>query len=94
MTVDVFDLINACFYLALIVLIIVLIVLGIKTIQTLGKVERVVDDISKKSSKLDGVFNIIDGATDMVAGFSDTIVNGITNGVEFIVNRKKGKKNE
>ena len=94
MTVDVFDLINACFYLALIVLVIVLIVLGIRTIQTLGKVEKMVDDISRKSSKLDGVFNIIDGATDMVAGFSDSIVNAVTNGVDFIVNRKKGKKKD
>ena len=94
MTINIMDFISIIFYIALIVLVIVLIVLGIKAIETLNKVDKVVDDISVKSSKLDGVFNFIDTTTDVVAGFSDSIVNGISSGVERLFNRKRGNKNE
>ena len=92
--INIMDLISIIFYIALIILVVVLIFLSIKAIQTLEKVDKVVDDISVKSSKLNGVFNIIDTTTDVVAGFSDSIVNGISSGVEKIFSRKKDKKDE
>ena len=92
--ISVIELINGIFYIALIILVIVLIVLGIRAIQTLNKVDKIVDDISYKSSKLDGVFNIIDTTTDVVSNFSDTVVNGIAGGIEKIFTRKKENKNE
>ena len=92
--ISVLDLFNVIFYIVLIILVIVLIILGIRAIKTLEKVDKIVDDINYKSSKLDGVFNIIDTTTDMVSNFSDTIVNGIAGGVEKIFNRKKEKKDE
>ena len=94
MTINLLEFINIIFYLVLIILIVVLIILGIRTIHTLDKVDKIVDDIAVKSSKLNGVFNFIDGATDVVAGFSDSIVNLLSAGIEKVVNRKKGKKDE
>ena len=94
MTIDFMDFISIILYISLIILVIVLIVLGIKAISTLEKVDKVVDDINDKSSKLNGVFNIIDGATDVVSSFSDSVVNVVSNGVEKIFNRKKEKEDE
>ena len=80
-------------YILLMVLIIALIILIINTIKTLGKIDRLVDDITEKSIKLNGVFSIIDGATDAVVGFSDSIVGFVTKGFNKIL-RKKEKENE
>jgi len=88
------DFMGMLFYIALIVLIIFLIVLVIRAIKTLGKVDKTLDDIQEKSSKLDGVFHIIDNTTDVVVGLSDTIVSFVANGIENLVNRKKVKKDE
>lgn len=88
------DFMGMIFYIALIVLIIFLIVLVVRAIKTLGKVDKTLDDIQEKSSKLDGVFHIIDNTTDVVVGLSDTIVSFIANGIESLVNRKKVKKDE
>ncbi len=92
--VSLVDLMGTVFYIALIVLIIFLIVLVIRAIKTLGKVDKTLDDIQEKSSKLDGVFHIIDNTTDVVVGLSDTIVSFIANSIESLVNRKKVKKDE
>lgn len=94
MTINILEFISILFYIALIILVVVLIVFVIKAIGTLSKVDKVVDDISIKSSKLDGLFNIVDATTDVVAGFSDSIVNVISSGVERLFNRKKENKNE
>jgi len=88
------DFMGMLFYIALIVLIIFLIVLVIRAIKTLGKVDKTLDDSQEKSSKLDGVFHIIDNTTDVVVGLSDTIVSFVANGIENLVNRKKVKKDE
>ncbi len=55
---------SVIFYILLIILVVALIVLVVNTIKTLAKVDRLVDDVADKSRKLDGVFNIIDSATD------------------------------
>ena len=94
MTINLMDFVSIILYISLIILVIVLIVLGVKAINTLEKVDKVVDDINEKSSKLNGVFNIIDATTDVVSGFSDSVVNVINNGVERLFSRKKGNKNE
>ena len=92
--INLVDLMGIVFYLALIVLVIVLIILVIRAIKTLGKVDKTLDDIQEKSSKLDGVFHIIDNTTDVVVGISDSIVSFIASGLENLVNRKKVKKDE
>jgi len=92
--VNLVDLMGMVFYISLIVLIIFLIILVVRAIKTLGKVDKALDDIQEKSSKLDGVFHIIDNTTDVVVGLSDTIVSFVANGIENLINRKRVKKDE
>ena len=49
------------------ILLVVLIVLGIKLIITMNKIEVVVDDISIKVGKLNGLFSVIDATTDKLS---------------------------
>ena len=53
-------------YFLLIILLVVGIILGIKIIITIDKVNVVVDDLTKKIKTLDGVFNLVDAATNKV----------------------------
>lgn len=74
------------------ILLIVLIILGIKLIKTLKKVDSVVDDIDNKSKKLDGLFNVVDGATDALASISDKFVGAFTNAITGLFRTKRKKK--
>ncbi|MBR2840985.1 MAG: hypothetical protein IKF01_03850 [Bacilli bacterium] len=85
------ELFQVTFYIMLIVLVVALIVLVIEAIKTLNKVNGLLDDITNKSKQLDGVFNIIDGATSAVNNFSDSIVGAITNTLTKIIKRKRDK---
>lgn len=89
--INILDLFIILLYISLIVLVISLIVLILKGVQTLNKVDKLVDDINMKSSKLDGLFNIVDGTTDALSNISDTIVTFIADTIMNIFNRKKGK---
>ena len=81
-------------YLSLIILVFMLIIVAYRTIKIMKKFDQIIDDLSIKSSKLNGVFNIIDNATDAVVQMNDTIVSFITSGIERLFNRKKEKKDE
>ncbi len=93
MTVDVNELLSVILYLSLIILVIILIVLGIKLIKTLKKVDVVIDDVNNKMNKVDGVFNIIDKTTDFAASVSDKVVDAVSNFINVLFRRKKGKDN-
>ena len=75
----------------LIVLVIILIVLGIKMLDTLNKVNAILDNAQKKIDSLDGVFNLVDIASNKLSLVTDTIISGI---IAFISGlfEKKGKK--
>lgn len=75
------------------ILLIALIVLVIKLIKTLKKVDTAIDDYNDKAQKLDGVFNIIDTATDTISSVSDKIVSGIIKGITGLF-KKRGKSDE
>ncbi len=92
--INVMDLMSIIFYIGLIILVIALIVLVFKAMKTLNKVDRTLDDINEKSSKLDGLFHIIDSTTDAVVGVSDRIISFVASSIENLINRKKVKKNE
>lgn len=92
--INITEFFSCMFYILLMVLVVALIILTINAIKTLGKLDKLVDDISMKSAKLNGVFTIIDGATDAVVGFSDSIVGFFTNGLNKLFNRKKDNENE
>lgn len=79
-------------YVCLIVFVIFLISFIIKLHKTLNKVDNILDDCNRKMIKLDGVFSLIDNATDYASSISDKIVNTISNGINTLFRRKKGKK--
>lgn len=81
-------------YILAIVLVIVFIVLGIKLIKTIDKTNEILTDVEKKTRSLDSVFHVIDGITDTLSVFSDTLVNTITNVIAKLIPKKKKKKKE
>ncbi|MGE5456439.1 MAG: hypothetical protein ACM3O4_04990 [Ignavibacteriales bacterium] len=81
-------------YILLTILIIVLIILGIRLIKTLGKVDKVVDDVNRKVNKLDGLFNIVDATADTLSAFSDKIVNAIVSGITGLFGKRKKKEED
>lgn len=85
------ELFQMLFYILLMVLVVALIVLVINAIKTLGKLDKLIDDITIKSSKLDGAFNMIDGATNAFTSFSDSIVGSVTSILSKIKKRKRDK---
>lgn len=81
-------------YVSLTILVIVLIVFVIRLMNTLSKVDKVVDDVNRKVSKLDGVFNIIDTTTDTLALFSDKLTDFAVSKIGNLFTKKKKKKEE
>ncbi len=64
-------------YILLIIILLVGIILGLRFIVLLGKAQRVMDDIKEKMRSLDGLFHIIDTATDKVVLVTDKVVDAI-----------------
>ncbi len=73
------------------ILLVVLIVLGVKLIITMNKIEVVVDDISIKVGKLNGLFSVIDATTDKLSMLSDKMVDAVSVLIRKIFKRKKRK---
>jgi len=64
-------------YILLIIILLVGIVLGIRFIVLLGKAQRVMDDVNEKIHSLDGLFHIIDTATDKVVLITDKVIDAV-----------------
>jgi len=75
-------------------LLVVLIILGIKLIITMNKINLVVDDVNKKVKSLDGLFSVIDMATDKLALLSDRMVDTITLLIKKLFKPKNRKEDE
>ena len=71
-----------------IILLIVLIILGIRMIQILDKVDRVVDNVEQKVNSLNGLFSIVDKATDGISMVTEKVVTFATNAISKIFKRK------
>lgn len=80
-------------YVLLSILIVVLIVLSIRAIKTLKRVDRTIDDVNYKMSKLDGVFSLVDRGADAISIFTDKVVGTVTSGISTLFKRKKKKEN-
>ena len=76
------------------VLLVVLIVLGIKLINTIGKLDRVLDDVDLKIKSLDKMFGVVNVVTDSMALVSDKIVDVIMFAIKKVFNKKKGKEDD
>lgn len=94
MTINLNEFLPVVLYIALIILIIILIILGIKLIKTLKRVDNVIDDVNSKMNKVDGVFDIIDKTTDYAASISDKIIGALSNFINVLFRKKKGKSDD
>ena len=81
-------------YFALFILLVVLIVLTIKLVATINKLNVVVDDVNKIVKSLDGIFGLIDFATDKITLVTNKFVDRLSNLVLGFKNRKYNKKEE
>lgn len=79
-------------YIALIIFIITLIVLCIKLIGTLGRIDYLVENITRKAESLDGVFELIENTTSKFGMIGSSITNYISGIIGKIFSRKKNKK--
>ena len=73
------------------ILLVALIVLIVKLIKTVNKVNEVVEEIDEKQKKLDGIFNVIDSATDTLSILGDKVVGTIASTLISILKRRKKK---
>ena len=76
------------------ILLIVLIVLVVHLIKTLGRVDTLIDDVSVKSGKLNGVFDLVDMTADAIAGISDMAVGFVTRNVNRFLNKKRKEEED
>lgn len=90
MLVDLNEFFTILLYLLLITLIIIFTVLGIKLIRTIKRVDNVLDDVNEKMEKVDGVFNVVDKATDYAALISDKIIGAVSGFIGSFMKKKKG----
>lgn len=96
------DFLPIVIYILLIIILIVGIILGIRLIIVLGKTSRLVDDIKEKVHSLDGVFSVIDTATDKIVLVTDKVIEVIMSFITklflkpkeetTVVVKKEGKK--
>lgn len=88
------ELLPIILYILLSILVVVLIIFVIRLIKTLSKVDKVVDDVNVKVTKLNGVFNIIDSTTDTLALLSDKLTNFAVSKIGNLFTKKNKKKEE
>lgn len=88
-----YDILPLILYLLGITLLVVLIILGIRLIGFTDKLDDILKDISGKSKKLDGVFDVIDRTTDGISSISDRVVDGLSS-IVLKIFKKKYNKNE
>ena len=78
-------------YILGIVLLIILIVLGIRLLRMMTKINNIIDDVDGKVKSLNGVFEIIDVATDRLSFVTDKVVDGTSS---FFMKLFKKKERE
>ncbi len=88
------ELLPIILYIALITLIIFSIAFIIRLIKTLSKVDIILDDVNRKMIKVDGLFDIIDRTTDYASNISDKIIGAISNAINFVFRRKRGRNED
>jgi len=81
-------------YFLLIILLVVVIILGIKLIITMSKLESLVDDVTKKVSALDKVFDVVNVVTNRFSLITDTVINFATSLFTKLFSSKKYKDEE
>lgn len=78
-------------YILLIVLLIVGIILGIKLIITIDEVNAVIEDIRKKVKSLDGIFSVVDMASNKLGLITSRISDWTMSLINKIVSLRNRK---
>ena len=78
-------------YILLIVVLIIAIIIGVKISNLLDKVNHVTDSVSDKIDSLNGIFHVIDFATDRVNEVATRVVDFLSANVSKFINRKSKK---
>lgn len=81
-------------YFLLIVLITVGIILGIKLIITIDTINRLITDVEDKVKSLNGVFKVIDMASNKFGALSNTVISWITGLVNKVINKREEEEDE
>ena len=94
MTVN--DVLPVVVYILSSILLVTLIILTIKVIITMNKIEKIVDNITVKIKTLDGVFSVIEIATNKFTSITDKVIDVITSLIQKVFNStgKEKDKNE
>ena len=92
--IDLNEVLPITLYISLIILVIFAIYFIIRLLRTLNRVDYILDDVTKKLIKMDGLFDLIDHTTDYAANLSDKVVSLLSNVVNSVLRRKKGKSDE
>lgn len=75
-------------------LLIILIIIGLRVIKILDNVDDIVRDVDGKVKSLNGVFHMVDVATDKLAILSDRVVEAVSNFILKLFKRKYNNKKE
>ena len=77
------------------ILLVVLIILGIKLIKTVKKADLLIDDVTRKSEKLDAAFDIIERSTGVVDKLNDKFISFVTGSLKKVFHKiRKDENNE
>ena len=76
------------------ILLVCLIVLVIRFISTVNRINGILDNVDNKIAKLDKAFNIVDVITDNMAMISDKLVDGVSNLIRRLFNKKQIRKED
>lgn len=92
--INIHEMFAVILYMLAAILLIALIVFVLRMMRTLDKVDHVIDDISSKSRRLDGMFTLVDRTADTINTVSDSVTQFIISGIHNLMNRKKRRKGE
>ena len=76
-------------YLLLIALLVVLLVLGIRLISVVNKTDKLLEDVQKKVSSLDNIFNIIDFTSAKLTTGVTSVIDTVVSFIKKIFNKRK-----
>ena len=81
-------------YILCAILLVCLIILAIRLINTLDRFNGILDEVDNRIAKLDRAFRIVDVLTDNMALISDKLVDGMSNLIRKLFNKKKSGKED
>ena len=67
------------------ILLVILIILGVKLITLVDKMNKTIDDINTKIDSFNGLFQVIDLASNKFAVISDKVTEGVASLVKKVV---------